>query len=149
MVELNNHNNINSLITYKENSIMKPLPRSHTNGFTLIELMITIAIIAVVAGIAIPSYNGYITTAKMAEAENNLAAIRLAQEEFFLENNRYFSGANSAAIQTDSGNLWSATQGSDGYNFDYVVTLSSGWTATATGKTGTKVAGKTRKAFKN
>jgi type IV pilus assembly protein PilE len=147
MVELNNHNNINSLI-FKENSIMKPSPRSNTNGFTLIELMVTIAIIAIVAGIAIPSYNGYITTAKMAEAENNLAAIRLAQEEFFLENNRYFSGANAAAIKTDSGDLWTVSKGSDGYNFDYVVTLSSGWTATATGKIGKKVAGKTRTTSK-
>lgn len=121
---------------------------SNSKGFTLIELMITIAIIGVVAGIAIPSYNGYILTAKMAEAENNLAAIRLAQEEFFLENNRYFEGANTAAITTDSGSLWTVSKGSDGYNFDYVVTLSSGWTATATGKTGKKVAGKTRSLSK-
>lgn len=128
---------------------MKPSPGSNTNGFTLIELMITIAIIAVIAGIAIPSYNGYITTAKMAEAENNLAAIRLAQEEFYLENNRYFTGANAAAINTDSGGLWTVSKGSDGYNFDYAVTLSDGWTAIATGKTGTKVAGKTRRATKN
>lgn len=128
---------------------MKPSSRSNTNGFTLIELMITIAIIAVVAGIAMPSYNGYITTAKMAEAENNLAAIRLAQAEFFLENNRYFSGANAAAIKTDSDDLWTVSKGSDGYNFDYVVTLSSGWTATATGKVGTKVEGKIRSASKD
>ena len=111
------------------------------NGFTLIELLITMAILGILAAIAIPAYNGYITTAKMSEAQNNLAAIRLAQEEFFLENNRYFSGANAAAIKTDSGDLWVVTKGSDGYNFDYVVTLSSGWTATATGKVGTSVEG--------
>ena len=108
-------------------------------GFTLIELMVTLAILGVLTAIAIPAYNGYITTAKMSEAQNNLAAIRLAQEEFFLENNRYFSGANAAAIKTDSGDLWVVTKGSDGYNFDYAVTLSSGWRATATGKIGTSV----------
>lgn len=98
----------------------------------------------VIAGIAIPAYNGYIETARMAEADNNLAAIRLAQEEFFLEKNEYFEGANTTAIQNDSEGLWKVSKGSDGYNFDYVVTLSNGWTATATGKAGTKVDGKTR-----
>jgi len=116
------------------------LPR-RINGFTLIEVLITLAILGILAAIAIPAYNGYITTAKMSEAHNNLAAIRLAQEEFFLENNRYFSGANATAIKNDSDDLWIVTKGSDGYNFDYVVTLSSGWTATATGKVGTTLEG--------
>lgn len=111
------------------------------NGFTLIEVLITLAILGILAAIAIPAYNGYITTAKMSEAHNNLAAIRLAQEEFFLENNRYFFGADADAIKTDSDDLWTVTKGSDGYNFDYVVTLSDGWTATATGKVGTSLEG--------
>ena len=118
-------------------------------GFTLIELLITIAILGILAAIAIPAYNGYITAARMSEAENNLSAIRLAQEEYFLENNGYFEGTTTSAIETDSDNLWAATKGSDGYNFDYLVTLSSGWTATATGKSGTKVDGKTRTISKN
>lgn len=118
-------------------------------GFTLIELLITIAILGILAAVAIPAYNGYITAARMSEAENNLSAIRLAQEEYFLENNGYFEGTTTSAIETDSDNLWAATKGSDGYNFDYLVTLSSGWTATATGKSGTKVDGKTRTISKN
>lgn len=120
---------------------MKPLP-NHTNGFTLIELMVTIAIISVIAGIAIPAYNGYIETARMTEADNNLAAIRLAEAEYFLENNEYFEGKTSdSTLSTASDNLWVVAKGSDGYNFDYVVTLSSGWTATATAKTGTTLEG--------
>ena len=111
------------------------------NGFTLIEMMITLGILGIVASIAIPAYNGYITTAKMSEASNNLASLRLAQEEFFLENNDYFTGGNAAAIELASGNLWTVTKGSDGYNFDYEVTLSSGWTATATPKIGTTLEG--------
>ena len=119
------------------------------NGFTLIELLISMGIMAVLASIAIPAYNGYILTAKMAEADNNLAALRLAEEEYFLENNDYFEGANTAAIASASGNLWTASKGSDGYNFDYVVNKSNGgWTATATGKIGKSVAGKTRSASK-
>ncbi|MCK4864967.1 MAG: prepilin-type N-terminal cleavage/methylation domain-containing protein [Gammaproteobacteria bacterium] len=107
---------------------------SFAHGFTLIELMITMAIIGILAAIAIPSYNGYIKTAKMSEAHNNLAALRLAEEEYFLENNEYFDGNGWSAVQTASGGLWMRSKGSgDTYNFDYVVTLSSGWTATATG----------------
>lgn len=103
-------------------------------GFTLIELMIVVAILAIISAIAIPAYTGYVKTAKMTEAHNNLAALRLAQEEFFLENNRYFLGANAGAIATDSDNLWAATKGSDGnINFKYEVTAAAGWTAKATG----------------
>ena len=115
---------------------------SSKNGFTLIEMLITLAILGIVSAIAIPAYNGYITTAKMSEAHNNLAALRLAEEENYLETNSYFDGNNTTNIANNSNGLWSVTKGSDGLvNFDYVVTLSSAWTATATPKAGTPLAG--------
>ncbi|MFK5913553.1 MAG: prepilin-type N-terminal cleavage/methylation domain-containing protein [Woeseiaceae bacterium] len=110
-------------------------------GFTLIELMVTVAIMGVLASIAIPAYNGYITTAKMSEARNNLAALRLAEEENFLENNSYFTGTDTADLASNSNGLWSASKGSDGFNFDYVVTTSSSWTATATPLIGSSLEG--------
>ena len=116
----------------------------NTNGFTLIELMVTVAILGILAAIAIPSYNGYVLTAKMSEAQNNFAALRLAEEEYYLENNTYFGGADNNAIATNSGGLWSATKGSDGVvNFAYVASGSSStWSATATGFGVTKNASK-------
>lgn len=120
-------------------------------GFTLIELMITVAILGVLAGIAIPAYTGYITTAKMSEAQNNLAALRLAEEENFLENNAYFDGTDTVDLASNSNGLWSASKGSDGFvNFDYVVTLSAGsWSARATGdRVGTSTFGKIVNASK-
>ena len=104
-------------------------------GFTLIELMITVAILAIISTIAIPAYTGYIKTAKMAEAHNNIAALRIAQEEFFLENNAYFAGTSTANLQTNSGGLWTAAAGSDGaVAFNYVVTTTAtGWSVTAKG----------------
>lgn len=104
------------------------------NGFTLIELLISMAILGILAAIAMPAYNGYIKTAKMSEANNNLAAIRLAEEEYFLENNKYFTGANYTELESNSDNLWKRSKGSSSNAlFDYVVTTSSGWTATAKG----------------
>ena len=124
---------------------------SLNTGFTLIELMIVIAILGIVTAIAIPAYNGYIASARLLEAQNNIAAIRLAEEEYFLENNSYFTNGtfDNDALSNASGNLWSASKGDgDQVNFDYAVTSSSGYTITAKGKAGTNVAGKTLTASK-
>ncbi len=121
-------------------------------GVTLIELLMAIAIIAIIASIGIPMYSGYVTTARMADARNELAAIRLAQEEFFLENNTYFgpvaNDATGANIQAASNNLY--TPSTQGYvNFSYSVAagpcgdIANCYTLTATGKAGSPVAGST------
>ena len=62
------------------------------SGFTLIELMVTVAIVAILAGIAIPSYSIYITRSKIAEATSNLLAMRTKMELYF-QDNRSFVGA--------------------------------------------------------
>ena len=129
------------------------MPGMSQKGVTLIELLMAIAIIAIIASIAIPMYSGYITSARMADADNELAAIRLAQEEFFLENNTYFGpiadDATGANIRAASNNLY--TPSAQGYaNFSYSITagtcadISRCYTLTATGKAGSPVAGKTR-----
>ena len=113
------------------------------HGFTLIELMVTVAILAVVASIAIPAYNGYITTARMSEANNALAELKLAEEEYYLENNTYFSGASTSALSA----YWTPSEPSP--NFDYKVEagdtgdIATSYKITAEGKSGTPVDGKT------
>lgn len=73
---------------------------NNTKGFTLIELLIVVAIIGIIAVIAIPSYLGYQRRAVRTEAFSNLEALRLLEEQFFAENNRYtISLGNCAADQ--------------------------------------------------
>jgi type IV pilus assembly protein PilE len=60
-------------------------------GFTLIELMVTVAIIAILAAIAIPNYTDYIRRGKLQEATSNLLAMRTKMEQYFQDNRSYTS----------------------------------------------------------
>ena len=93
---------------------------SHPNsaGFTLFELMIAVAIIAILSAIAIPAYNGYITSGRLSECANEIAAIKLAEKQYFLENNRFFPdpdgtvtsvGSDYTTIEAASGGYFRST----------------------------------------
>jgi len=58
-------------------------------GFTLIELMVTIAIIAFLAAIALPAYNDYVQRAKLVEAFTGLADFRVRMEQYYQDNRKY------------------------------------------------------------
>jgi type IV pilus assembly protein PilE len=62
------------------------------NGFTLIELMIVIAILAILATIALPAYNDYVTRGKIPEATANLSDLRIKMEQFYQDNRTYVGG---------------------------------------------------------
>ena len=68
-----------------------------SKGFTLIELMITVAVIAVLAGIAYPSYTAYIMRGKLAEGHSALSDGRIKMEQFFQDNRTYVGGPAPAA----------------------------------------------------
>lgn len=61
----------------------------HNRGFTLIELMVVIAILGVLAAIAVPQYNGYVLKSKLTEGFNNLSDLRTRLEQFYQDNRMY------------------------------------------------------------
>jgi len=63
-----------------------------SNGFTLIEVMIVVAIIAVLAAIALPNYSDYIKRGKIIEATTALSDMRTRMEQYFLDNRSYKNG---------------------------------------------------------
>jgi type IV pilus assembly protein PilE len=71
-----------------------------SQGFTLIELMITVAVIAFLAAIAYPSYTSYIMRAKIAEATSALSDGRVKMEQYFQDNRTYIGGPAPAATSS-------------------------------------------------
>jgi len=63
--------------------------KSRTGGFTLIELMIAVAVVAILAAIAVPSYLESIRKSRRSDATTSLARIQLAQETYRLNNTSY------------------------------------------------------------
>ena len=69
--------------------MLRKLRGNNSKGFTLIELMIVVAIIGILAAIAIPNFLTYQCKSRQAEAKTNLGGIRVSQEAYFAEFDTY------------------------------------------------------------
>lgn len=70
---------------------------SRTRGFTLIELMITVAIVAILAAIAMPAYRDYVLRGQITQATNALSTLRANMERQFQDNRQYTTPATAPA----------------------------------------------------
>jgi type IV pilus assembly protein PilE len=91
--------------------------RRRETGFTLIELMITIAIVAILSAVAIPAYGNYVVRGRLTEAFTMLSAMQPKAEEFW-SNNRTYAGLQ---LPTDTDNF---TYAADLKDSSYTITAS-------------------------
>ena len=97
----------------KKSSLWQLTAKS-ARGFTLIELMITVAIIGILAAIAFPSYTQYVLRANRADAQAILMESAQLMERFYTTNNTYASAVVPSAV---------SPKGATGARIKYNITL--------------------------
>ena len=116
--------------------------RRNERGFTLIDLVIAMAIVAILTRIALPSYQAYIVRASRQAAQSELVALANAQEKIFLNSNAYTANVTTAYTGQSAGGL-GVTSGNTKDN-RYAITAAATattFTLTATPASGTPQAG--------
>jgi type IV pilus assembly protein PilE len=106
-------------------------------GFTLLELMIVVAVIGILAMIGLPGYSDYVKRGKIAEATSSLSEVRVKLEQYFLDNRTYL-GADAANLPCNATVLSAGKK-----YFTYACSnLGAGtYTVTATGVAGEGMSG--------
>lgn len=97
------------------------VPATANQGFTLIELMVTVAIVAILAAIALPAYQDYVMRGKVPEATAALAAKR-ARLELNFDNTRKYTTAPDCADDSTTSKYFKFTCEADDAKFTYMLT---------------------------
>jgi type IV pilus assembly protein PilE len=123
---------------------MGSIARVHTRyaaGFTLIELMIAVVVVAILASIALPSYSAYVLRAQRSAAKTTLLDLASRQESFFTDRKRYATTLTALGFAGDT--VYALKDGtlvdSDGSDAVYKLAIASGATATSYTLTATPI----------
>ena len=98
-----------------------------SKGYTLVEIMIVVAIIGVVASISYPSYQGYISDTYRAQAATDLKACGMALERFFSNDFTYINADTNTICNTNS-----PTEGTAQYTITYESLTATAFSIRAT-----------------
>ncbi|MFT7723138.1 MAG: type IV pilin protein [Roseateles sp.] len=98
---------------------------ARARGFTLVELMITVAIIAILSAIAVPQYRDYVVRSRVPDATSQLATRQVQIEQFF-QDNRTYAGAPACARDQSASKYFDFSCGD--------TATATAFTLTATGK---------------
>lgn len=114
-------------------------PYRSQNGFTLIELMVTVVIIGILASIAFPSYQEFVKRGNRTEGQAFLNEVAARQERYYAQNNEYVTSDSDIGKLNLKGGNKSETE-------KYVLSLGSsasdgGYTLTATQQFGDSACG--------
>jgi type IV pilus assembly protein PilE len=115
------------------------MPQKASRGFTLIELMITVAIVAILAAVAYPSYTSYVIRSNRSAAQSFLLEVSNLQQRYLLDKRSYGDTADLGVA--------SFTPPTVSKNYDVTVTVQAGpppgFTVSATPKVGSPQANDT------
>ena len=114
--------------------ISSSLPSPRTHGFTQIELMIAVAVVAILSAIALPAYVYYIQRSRIPEATAALAAKQVAMEQLFQDSRSYYA-PNTSTCST------SGMTSSNYFSYAFSTCTTSTYVLSATGNTGSNMAG--------
>lgn len=95
-------------------------------GFTLVELMIVVAIVGILASIAVPAYSNYVLRGKLTEAMTELAAMRVKLEQYYQDSRTYAGGCAAGTVAP-------LPSGTKYFTYTCPTLTTSAFTVTATG----------------
>ena len=119
-------------------------------GFSLTDLVVTLAIVAIIAIVAVPVYRGYVKRGIATEGNSLLGEINAAQQIYYTRHGRYFAGtegqtfSRALGISTERAKYftsWGIQTDEDGQNFTAYTWSAEGHSLTLTGSASQTIAG--------
>lgn len=91
-------------------------PRPQAQGFTLIELMIVVAIIGILAGVGYPAYTDYVRRGQVTEAFTQLSTFRARMEQYYLDHRNY--GTSTGCASDSSASSWNGFAATEYFTYE-------------------------------